>query len=175
MSKIKITIITAWILFLLLPMFLVFYLSKLIRCRTQSLNQHIGIWSIRFEMSLSLSFCVTLMIRKWFFFVSCSYCHKVYRHTLIHLSILSFLLDLSDVSDESKLGLNENDEAVQERLKLKRKLQRNRTSFTQEQIDALEQSMFNSLLDRYTFLFLVDFSIQWYTLSRCLCSWESGS
>ena len=104
------------------------------------------------------------------FFVSCSYCHKVYRHTLIHLSILSFLLDSSDVSDESKLGLNENDEAVQERLKLKRKLQRNRTSFTQEQIDALEQSMFNSLLDRYTFLFLVDFSIQWYTLSRCLCS-----
>lgn len=51
--------------------------------------------------------------------------------------------DLSDVSDESKLGLNENEEAVQERLKLKRKLQRNRTSFTQEQIDALEQT-FNS-------------------------------
>ena len=38
-------------------------------------------------------------------------------------------------------GLNENDDAVQERLKLKRKLQRNRTSFTQEQIDTLEQSM----------------------------------
>lgn len=55
------------------------------------------------------------------------------------------MLDLSDVSDESKLGLNENDEAVQERLKLKRKLQRNRTSFTQEQIDALEQSIFNRL------------------------------
>ena len=67
-------------------------------------------------------------------------------------TFLCFLLlvgvDLTDASNDSKSAardsLNENDEAVQERLKLKRKLQRNRTSFTQEQIDALEQSTLSS-------------------------------
>ena len=88
-----------------------------------------------------------LMIRMF------NHCHKLHHHTIFpfydqSIAFHSFFffrrLDLSDGSNDSKIGtrdsLNE-DEAVEERLKLKRKLQRNRTSFTQEQIDTLEQGI----------------------------------
>jgi hypothetical protein len=86
-----------------------------------------------------------------------------------------FAIDLTDASNDSKTAvresLNENDEAVQERLKLKRKLQRNRTSFTQEQIDALEQGISKKKKKKKTFFFKnILFSFYWYTLSRCICT-----
>jgi hypothetical protein len=52
-----------------------------------------------------------------------------------------YFIDLTDASNDSKSiikdNLNENDETVQESLEL----QNDETSFTQEQIDALEQGI----------------------------------
>jgi paired box protein 6 len=79
--------------------------------------------------------------------------HQLHHHTFTDQRI--YFLDLSDGSDDSKLGLqdglNENEEAVEERMKLKRKLQRNRTSFTQEQIDALEEGIFTTTTTKKRF------------------------
>lgn len=50
--------------------------------------------------------------------------------------------DISSGGDNSNAGSAGNPEDDQARLRLKRKLQRNRTSFTNEQIDSLEKGEF---------------------------------
>ena len=52
-----------------------------------------------------------------------------------------FLLRFSKCLDEDQKPPTDPDEDASARMRLKRKLQRNRTSFSQEQIEALEKGM----------------------------------
>lgn len=79
-------------------------------------------------------------------------------HLIMGLFVsLSLECPLTDGAEKTTLG-NSNggdSEEIQMRLQLKRKLQRNRTSFTQEQIEALEKG--NTYKDTVLFRVFVNF------------------